>query len=59
MYMVKYQKEPDNGMASRADYNKLPDIFNNRNEFRVKGIIRSCGFLRIFTYKDDGLFLVR
>ena len=23
--------------------------------FRVKGRIRSCGFLRIFTYTDDGL----
>ncbi len=25
----------------------------------VKGRIRSCRFLRIFTYTDDGLFQVR
>ena len=27
--------------------------------FLVKGKIRSCRFRRIFTYTDDGLFLVR
>ena len=29
------------------------------NEIGVKGRIRSCGFLRIFTYTNDGLFKVR
>ena len=39
-------------------YPKVQDQINTNNK-RTMGIIRSCWFLRIFTYTDDGLIYVR